>query len=113
MKLYNSTKNNTIADKVKIADNFITRTFGLIPRKSISDDEALVIKPCCSVHTFFMKFPIDILFVDRKNKIIALYENIPKNKILPVHWKAMYVIELKSEQISDKNIEKFDIIRIE
>lgn len=113
VKIYNSTKNVIIADSVKVAQNFITRTLGLIPRKSIFDGEALIIKPCCSVHTFLMKFPIDILFVDKNNKIIALYENVSKNKILPVHLSASYVVEMKAGQISNYKIEKCDIIQID
>ena len=110
MKVYNSTQNNLIADDVKIAKNFITRSLGLIPKKIITEKEGLIIKPCCSIHTFFMKFPIDILFVDRKNRIIALYENVGKNHILPIHWNSLYVIELCAGQISAKNIKKGDII---
>jgi len=110
--IYNSTKNNTIASDVKIAKTFFTRSFGLLSRKSISDNEGLIIKPCNSIHTFFMKFPIDVLFVDRKNKIVAVYENVSKNRILPIHLNSNYVLELASGQISNKNIEKYDIIQI-
>lgn len=113
MNLYNSTKNRIIADNVEVADNFVKRTFGLIPRKSIAEGEALVIKPCSSIHTFFMKFPIDVLFVDKNNKIVALYENVKKNRILPIHLSSMYVVELKAGQISSKTIEKCDIIQID
>ena len=44
MKIYNSTQNNTLADDAKVADNFFSRSVGLLSRKSISDGEALVIK---------------------------------------------------------------------
>jgi len=113
VNIYNSTKNNIIADDVKIAKTFFTRSLGLLPRESISQDEGLIIKPCNSIHTFFMKFPIDVLFVDRKNKIVALYENVSKNRILPIHLTSSYVVELASGQISNKNIEKCDIIQID
>jgi len=113
MKIYNSTQNNTLADDAKVADNFFSRSVGLLSRKSISDGEALVIKPCCSIHTFFMKFPIDVIFVNRKNKIVGLHQNAPANVILPVYFSSHYVIELAAGQISAKNIQKGDIINLE
>lgn len=113
MKLYNSSKNNFIADDVKVADNFITRTFGLIPRKTISQGEGLIIKPCCSVHTFFMKFEIDVLFINSKNEIVALFENAKKNRILSIILSSKYVIELPSGTIIAKNIEKGDFVEMQ
>ena len=112
MNIYNSTKNNLIASNVKVAQNFITRSIGLLSKKSISDDEGLIIKPCCSIHTYFMKFPIDVLFVNRKNMIVALYENVDRTRILPIHLSSSYVVELAAGLISKKNIEKGDIIQI-
>lgn len=113
MKVYNSTQNNMIADEVEVADNFVTRTFGLIPKKELKEGEGLLIKPCCSIHTFFMKFAIDVLFVNKKNKIVALYENVKPWRTLPVHFSSQYVIELPAGTITAKNIAKHDIISIE
>ena len=113
MKIYNSTKNNFIADEVKVANNFITRSVGLLFKTSISENECLIIKPCCSIHTFFMKFAIDVVFIDSKNRVIGLYENVQSNRILPIHLSSSYVIELSAGQISRKNIEKGDVIQVD
>lgn len=113
VKIYNSTKNNLIAGDVKIAKNFFTRSIGLLSRKNLSEDEALIIRPCSSIHTFFMKFKIDVIFVDKNNKIIALYENVEKNKILPIHLTSKYVIELAAGRVHDKNIKKNDVLLVE
>ena len=110
MKLYNSTQNRLIADDIKIAQNFFTRSVGLIFKKSLLENEGLIIKPCFSVHTFFMRFKIDILFVNKQNKIIALYENVKPWRILPLHFKSYYVIELPAGSISSKNIKVKDLM---
>lgn len=110
MKVYNSTQNNIIADKVEMADNFAARTFGLIPKNLLNEGEGLLIKPCCSIHTFFMKFVIDVLFVNQKNEIIALYENVKPWRILPIHLTSQYVIEIPAGTITTLNITKHDII---
>lgn len=112
MKVYNSSKNNLIADEVKVAQNFFTRSFGLLLRKSLSSNEGLIIRPCRSIHTFFMKFPIDVLFVNSKNRIVALYKNVKPYKILPIHLNSFYVVELPSGSISAMSIEKGDLITI-
>jgi len=110
IKVYNSSKNNLIADDVNVAQNPFTRTIGLLFKKSLTATQGLVIKPCCSIHTFFMQFEIDVLFVNRKNEIIALYEKVKPYRILPIHFKSYYVIELASGSISAKNIQKGDIL---
>ena len=113
MKVYNSSKNNLIADDVKLADNFFSRSIGLLSKKSLSEGEGMVIKPCCSIHTFFMRFEIDVLFVNKQNEVIALYENVKPWRILPIHPTSHYVIELKASTILAKNITKHDLINIE
>lgn len=113
MKIYNTSQNSLIADDAKVAKSFITRSIGLLFRKSMSEDEALIIKPCCSIHTLFMKFDIDVIFVSRKNKVIAVYENVAPSRILPIHFNSYYVIELKAGTISAKTIEKGDTLKID
>lgn len=113
MNVYNSSKNIVIATQVKVAKNFFTRTIGLLSRKSLSKEEGLVIKPCSSIHTFFMKFAIDVLFVNKKGQIVALYENVKPWRILPLHFTSSYVIEFPAGTILDKNIDKGDLIRVD
>lgn len=113
MNVYNSSKNIVIATEVKMAKNFFTRTIGLLSRKSLSKEEGLVIKPCSSIHTFFMKFAIDVLFVNKKGQIVALYENVKPWRVLPLHFTSSYVIELPAGTILDKNIDKEDVVRVD
>lgn len=113
MKIYNSTQNNIISKDAKVADNFFSRSIGLLSKKTLSESESLVIKPCCSIHTFFMRFDIDVLFVGINGKIIALYENVKPWRILPIHLTSKYVVELAAGSIVNKNISKDDIIKVE
>ena len=112
MKLYNSTHNCLIADNLKIADNFISRTIGLISTREISQEEGLLIKPCCSIHTFFMKFDIDVLFVNRKHEIVAIYKYIKPWNVLPIHPTSQYVLELCGGVIEKHNISKGDVVEV-
>lgn len=58
------------------ADSFIKRLSGLIAYKRIDKDEVMLIKNCRMIHTCFMKFNIDVIFIDKNSKIIRLKENI-------------------------------------
>lgn len=112
MKIYNSTQNNIISEDAKVADSFFSRSIGLLSRKTLSESESLIIKPCCSIHTFFMRFDIDVLFIGAKGKIIGLYENVNPWNVLPIHLTSKYVVELPAGCISNKNIQKGDEISL-
>lgn len=100
-----------ISEDAIVADNFVSRSIGLISKKILKERESLIIKPCCSIHTFFMKFSIDVLFINGKNEVIALYENVKPWRVLPIHLTSKYVIELPSGTISKNGIFKSDIIK--
>ena len=102
MLVYNSSNNLLLANEVTVAKNFITRSIGLLLHSEMSNDEAMVIYPCGCIHTFFMKFAIDVIFVDKNNKVVAIKENIKPWRISPLYLRSKYVIELNAQNISDK-----------
>jgi hypothetical protein len=67
---------------------------GLLGLKSLENGAALVIKPCNSIHTFFMHFPIDVLFVDKDKKVIKAVSNILPFRVSPIFIKSHLVVEL-------------------
>ena len=83
-----------IADRVKIADTFMTRFFGLMPKKSLQDGEGLFLQRCSSIHCFFMKFPIDVIYLD-KNKTVLAIETVRPWRIGGIHKGTRHVLELK------------------
>ena len=54
----------------EVAEGFLTRARGLLGRKSLPVDAGLLIQPCTSVHTFFMRFTIDVLYLDRNDRVV-------------------------------------------
>ncbi len=65
----NLTRNTVLADKADVADTSAKRRTGLLKHEGLNPGEGLWIVPCESVHTFFMKFPIDLVYLDRKHKV--------------------------------------------
>lgn len=65
----NQTRGTILGDCVEIADTSAKRRTGLLHRERLEQGQGLWIVPCESVHSFFMKFPIDLVYLDRKNKV--------------------------------------------
>ncbi len=67
---------------------------GLLGRNSLDDGEGLLIRPCKGIHTFGMKFPIDAVFLNKNNRVIAISKNILPNRMTRIYLSASSVIEL-------------------
>jgi len=80
---------------IDIADTFFRRFLGLMGRRSLSENRALLIVPCADVHTAFMRFPIDVVFIDKDGCITKIVRNLVPWRVA-VERKAYACIELKS-----------------
>jgi uncharacterized protein len=71
-KISNLTRGTVLAERVETADRGATRRKGLLGRDGLAPGEGLWIVPCESVHTFFMRFPIDLVYIDRNRRVRKL-----------------------------------------
>ena len=85
-----------LAEPVEGAFDSETRRRGLLGRDGLAES-ALVIAPCNLVHTFFMRFSIDTVFVDRDGMVIGIRHDIPPNRVSGA-WGAFATIELAAGQ---------------
>ena len=88
-QLINQTTNQVIAGQVLFAHHFFKRVRGLLAFKSLESHQVMWIKPCSSIHTLFMKFPIDVVFVDKNLCVQSIHKNISPWKMLSGGRKAM------------------------
>ncbi len=100
MQLVNKANGSILANNVEIAGNFTKRLKGLMGRPGLNEGEAIIIYPCRSIHTFFMNFPIDALFIDRNAIVLKIIENMRPNRISPVIKRSYMVVELPAGCIS-------------
>jgi len=110
--IYNLSKDKVLLEKAQIADSFFTRLKGLLGRSGLDAGEGLVIRPCNSIHTMGMKFPIDVAFVDKNDVVVHIIQNIPSGKLKPIIKKAKYVIEARAGEFEDRGLEVGDSLRI-
>lgn len=110
MGVYNATRSAHLAPKVMLADNFLTRLKGLLGKKELPRGWCLIIKPCRSVHTMFMAFPIDLLFLDKSNRVVAIYNGMPPFRVSRVVNKACLVMEFPSGTLAATGTATGDVI---
>jgi hypothetical protein len=72
----NQTRNTLLAHSAEVADTSARRRVGLLRHERLDSGRGLWIVPCESVHSFFMKFPIDLVYLDRKRKVRKVRRNM-------------------------------------
>ena len=95
--------------EVIYANNFKQRLIGLMGKKNI--EKGMFFPHCNSIHTFFMKEEIDVLMLNKNNKIIYTYSNFKKNKVI-YKRNCKKVIELPKNTINKHNIKVNNQIKI-
>lgn len=80
--------------EVFIADSFLKRFLGFMFRKN-PHYEAILIRPCNSIHTFFMKFSIDVLFINENMEVVNKLDALKPGKLIMPQKKSIMVIEGK------------------
>jgi len=113
MKIINLTQKTIIATRALEAKSFFARLKGLLGKKDFSPEDALIIEGCQAIHMFFMKFAIDVIFVDRRNKVVGLVQNIEPFFLSPFFFKARRAIELPKGSIEKFLVHLGDDLEIE
>ncbi|MBB6455117.1 hypothetical protein HNQ94_003612 [Salirhabdus euzebyi] len=105
MKLLNLNTNHVLADEVWQAHSFFKRLKGLMFTKEFGTGCALHIKPCQSIHSFFMNYPIDVLYINEWNEVVAFDQTFPPGKVGKKYRHVKSVLELPAGTIEKSNIE--------
>ncbi|MFC3041559.1 DUF192 domain-containing protein [Virgibacillus xinjiangensis] len=101
IRLINKETGEIIAREVRVADRFWSRLKGLMFTKNMQESTGLHITPCASIHTFFMNYSIDILYLNREKEIVGIEENLEKGKIGKRFKQVRSVIELPAGTIKN------------
>jgi uncharacterized protein len=96
--ILNDRTGRVVASAVELADRSETRRRGLLGRDSLDPSAALIIVPCSAVHTFFMRFVIDVVFVDRSGTVLKAVAEVKPWRIA-LRPGAFAVVELNAGAI--------------
>jgi hypothetical protein len=112
LQVINLTRGTTLATHLVVASSGETRRKGLLGRDSLLPGEGLWIKPCESVHTFFMRFPIDLVYLDRGNRIRKVRSAVGAWRISAC-LSAHSVLELAAGTIRATGTQRGDTLEFE
>ena len=109
----NQTRNTIIADSCRLALSLTARLRGLLGTKALSSTEGLLIIPCRSIHTWFMRYPIDVAFLDEQLSVIAIAEALPPFRTFaPRHRIAMMALELPAGRLRETGTKIGDALAV-
>lgn len=105
--IVNLTRGNVVCEQAVIADSARRRMRGLWGRRSLPPGEGMLLQPSPSIHTAFVRFPIDVVFLDRNLRVIKLAEHLP-----PWHtasaMEGRSALELASGEIARRGVQVGD-----
>lgn len=99
-------------DKVEVANNTYKRFMGLMGRPALPDGGGMLITPCNQVHTFHMRFSLDILYITKDMQVAAI-ETLPPGKIGSKIKDAHMVLELPADSAKRLNVQMGDYLTIQ
>ena len=98
--VHNRTRGATLAANVQLADTSRSRRVGLLQHESLEPGEGLWIYPTQAIHTFGMRFPIDVAFLDRGLRVKRIYHRLAPFRLTSLVWGARSVLELSSGSLA-------------
>jgi uncharacterized protein len=101
-----------LADHASVANTSATRRTGLLKHTGLEPGDGLWIVPCEGVHTFAMKFTIDVLFLSKKHKVLKIRPNMQKRRIA-FSLLAHSVLELPAGTLERTDTQKGDQLQLE
>ena len=100
MRVHNLSRDAALADRADVADSFWRRLRGLLGRDGLGAGEGLVITPCTSVHMLGMRFPLDVLHLDRSGTVLRAISGLQPGQFGPMVWRSHVAVELPAGTIA-------------
>lgn len=113
LQVINQTRATIVGDRIRVADTSLSRMVGLLGKKALGAGEGLWILPSSGVHTFGMRFEIDVIGLDKHRKVIKLWKNLRPGRVTSVSATLRSVIELPSGRILECQAEIGDILEFQ
>jgi uncharacterized protein len=110
MKLLNSSHDTVLAEQALLAETPGARRRGLLGTDSLPDGEGLLILPCRQVHTFGMRYPIDVVFIDKDWTVRRVVHRMKPRRLSPLVLASRAVLELPPGKASETATAKGDFL---
>jgi uncharacterized membrane protein (UPF0127 family) len=102
----------TIATDVAVAEGIWSRFMGLMGKRDLPAGHGLCLKPCSQIHMFFMRFPIDAVFIDGDGRVLRCYPDLKPWRITRIVSNAKACLELPAGTIAGAQLQVGDVLRL-
>jgi uncharacterized membrane protein (UPF0127 family) len=113
MVVRNASKGTVLGEAIEVASTAVQRAKGLLGREWLEDGQGLLFKGGGSIHTFFMRFPIDVLFLDKRGRVLKASQDVHPFKLVAAPFRARYVLELPKGAIVGSATRVGDLVEFE
>jgi uncharacterized membrane protein (UPF0127 family) len=113
LRVHDLDRDRVLVERLALALGPLSRLRGLLARPALEEEEGMLLRPCSGVHTFFMRFSIDVLFLDREGRIVALRDGLAPWRVTPVFGEALAVLELRGGRAARGGVELGDRLGFE
>lgn len=107
-RIVNETKGTVVAEDVRVADGVWSRFWGLMGRRSLPEGGGLLLRPSSSIHTAFMRFPIDVVFLDRELRVVKVAPEMKPFRAAAAFRGAHSALELNAGTAAKAQVEAGD-----
>lgn len=98
-----------MCERCIVADSSFVRMRGLLGRRDLGPDEGILLRPAGSIHTFFMRFSIDAVFLDRDDRVVRVAASLPPWRFAAAR-KSRAVLELRAGEAAARGIRTGDVL---
>ena len=112
-RIINETRDQVVADRAQTARSYFHRMIGLMGKKSLDQGDGLIIDPCSSVHTHWMRFAIDVIYVNNDHAIVGIDHDLHPWHIGHFYRKVQYVVELPAGKAHETGTQVGDRLILE
>ena len=113
IQVTNLTRNQPLVTAGRVANSYWSRFRGLIGAKPLQPGEGLLIVPCSSIHTHFMGFPIDVLYLNRGGEVVGTDHSLPPWRLGRFYKRVRGVLELPAGTAKASGTEVGDKLQVE
>src|SRR6266498_2062037 len=108
----NQRNDSQLASEVRVARSLWGRFWGLMGRQRLPEGHGVLLTPCTSVHTFFMRFPIDVIFLDRDSRVVKIIPALKPWRTALGGRGARSALELPAGVAETTGLEPGDLLRV-
>jgi uncharacterized membrane protein (UPF0127 family) len=112
VRAINNTRHEILVERGQVADTLWSKLRGLLGHAPLESGEGLLLKGENAIHTVGMSFAIDVLFLDRKGRVVHMMQGLPPMRASPMIWRGRDVLELPSGKINETGTVPGDQIEI-